>query len=81
MDHLDAAEIIEFVTADVRDGSSRENIARVNLHILNCRECLSRVKAFSIIYGEGLSQTAQNGKRCMEERKGLTLNGKKIKRT
>lgn len=79
MKHLDTSEIIEFVTDSSFGGCSRQNTARINLHILNCRECLQRVKAFSVIYGEGLTRTDIHGKGCLvEEKKEKTLRGKKL---
>lgn len=55
MKHLHDSEIIEFVTADTADSATCRDVARVNLHILSCGECLQRVKAYSIIYGEGMT--------------------------
>lgn len=76
MKHLSDGEIIEFVTADTADGTTCRDIARVNLHILSCGECLQRVKAYSIIYGEGMTGQPIRRKKLVNEPKEKELTAR-----
>ena len=53
MDHLTVDEIIGYVTAATVDVETQREIAKINLHILKCEDCLRRVRALQVI-SEGL---------------------------
>lgn len=83
MDHLTFEQIVGYVTAVGVDDEARKEVARVNLHILKCEECLKRVRAIQIL-SEGIE--AEYGRRQIRERllektaEGQTLNkeGKRL---
>ena len=84
MDHLTVDEIIGYVTGVDVDGETRKDIAKINVHIIKCEECLRKVRAMQVI-SEGL-EAEYSARKVREillektaESKTLTKEGKKLK--
>ena len=84
MDHLTVDEIIGYVTGVDVDGETRKDIAKINVHIIKCEECLRKVRAMQVL-SEGL-EAEYSARKVREillektaESKTLTKEGKKLK--
>ena len=84
MDHLTVDEIIGYVTGVDVDGETRKDIAKINVHIIKCEECLRKVRAMQVL-SEGL-EAEYSARKVREillekaaESKALTKEGKKLK--